>query len=33
MQRSGQRLVFVWTEDTDAGQGVKTAYADLVEGG
>jgi hypothetical protein len=33
MKRSGQRLVFVWTEDTDAGQSVKTAYADLVEGG
>ena len=33
MKRSGQRLVFVWAEDTDAGQSVKTAYADLVEGG
>ncbi len=33
MKRSGQRLVFVWVEDTDAGQSVKTAYADLVEGG
>ena len=32
MKRSGQRLVFVWTEDTDAGQTVKTAYADLAEG-
>jgi len=32
MKRSGQRLVFVWTEDTDTGQSVKTAYADLVEG-
>ena len=32
MKRSGQRLVFVWAEDTDAGQSVKTAYADLVEG-
>jgi hypothetical protein len=33
MKRSGQRLVFVWTEDTDAGASVKTAYADLSEGG
>ncbi len=33
MKRSGQRLVFVWTEDTDTGQRVNTAYADLVEGG
>jgi len=33
MQRSGQRLVFVWAEDTDAGQSVKTAYADFVDGG
>jgi hypothetical protein len=29
MQRSGQRLVFAWTEDTDAGQAVKAAYAEL----
>ena len=32
MKRSGQRLVFVWTEDTDTGQAVKTAYAELAEG-
>ncbi|MEO8464306.1 MAG: hypothetical protein ABI640_03120 [Gammaproteobacteria bacterium] len=33
MKRSGQRVVFVWTEDNDTGQSVKTAYADLIEGG
>jgi hypothetical protein len=33
MKRVGQRLVFVWAEDADTGQSVKTAYADLVEGG
>jgi hypothetical protein len=33
MKRTGQRLVFVWAEDADAGPSVKTAYADLVEGG
>ncbi len=33
MKRSGQRLVFVWAEDADTGQRVKTAYADLVDGG
>ncbi len=32
MKRTGQRLVFVWAEDA-TGQRVKTAYADLVEGG
>src|SRR6185295_17468409 len=32
MKRSGQRVVFVWTEDTDTGQTVKTAYADLRDG-
>jgi hypothetical protein len=29
MKRTGQRLVFVWTEDTDTGQSVRAAYADL----
>jgi hypothetical protein len=29
MKRAGRRLVFVWTEDTDAGQAVRTAYAEI----
>jgi len=33
MKRSGQRLVFVWTQDTGTGQNVKTAYADLIDAG
>jgi len=32
MKRAGQRVVFAWTEDTDEGQTVKTAYADLRDG-
>jgi hypothetical protein len=29
MKRAGRRLVFVWTEDTDSGQRVRAAYAEL----